>query len=206
MREAKRFDMGDPRTNRLVYALCAAAFAVILFNQLTRERSPAYEPRSSADAIQRFARDALEELQQTSISENQEYCGVIYEDEEGSLHTSEIYEGERAACAFDWGLPLGNHVVASFHTHGGYDRDYDSEVPSVEDLANDADARIDGFVSTPGGRLWHNDWQEQTTTLVCGEGCLAQDGRYSVAPKENVARSYTIDDLQARGAYATNPG
>ena len=197
--------MGDEHRTRLIYIVCAVAFAVIVFNQLTRERSPAYEPQSSAAEIQRYARDTLAGLQQPSITRNQEYCGVIYEDEAGKLHTSEIYEGKRAECEFDWGLPLGNHVVASFHTHGGYDFDYDSEVPSVEDLASDVGARIDGFIATPGGRIWYNDWQEETSTQLCGEGCLAQDRRQAAAPKEDLAPTYTIADLQARGAYGTQP-
>lgn len=190
--------MGDANSNRLIYLLCAVAFAVILFNQLTRERSPAYERKSSADELTRYARATLDDLQARSIAQNQEFCGVIYENELGDLNTSKIYPGERATCAFDWGLPLGNNVVASFHTHGGYDLGYDSEMPSVEDLANDIDARIDGFISTPGGRLWHVRWQDESVTQVCGAGCLRQDPRYAGTQKEQLRGTYTFDDLQAR--------
>ncbi|MCA0977773.1 DUF4329 domain-containing protein [Qipengyuania flava] len=202
---ASAVPMGDEYRTRLIYILCAVAFTAVVFSLLARDRSPAFQPQSSLAKIQRYARDTLAGLQEQSIERNQEYCGVIYEDEAGALHTSEIYEGKRAECEFDWGLPLGNHVVASFHTHGGYDFDYDSEVPSVDDLASDVDARIGGFVSTPGGRLWYNDWQEGTSTQLCGEGCLAQDRRYVAAPKEDLALTFTIADLQARGAYGTQP-
>ena len=190
--------MGDERSHTWIYALCAVAFAVIVFNQLTRERSPAYEPQSSDEAIRKFARATLEDLQERSIANNQEFCGVIYEDEQGALHRSRVYDGARAECAFDWGLPLGNNVVASFHTHGGYDFGYDSEVPSEEDLASDIDARIDGFVSTPGGRLWKIDWQDEVATQLCDTPCLQRDSRHVELPNDRIERSYTLADLQSR--------
>ena len=202
-------DMGDANTNKLIYLLCAVAFAVIIFNQVTRERAPARERIVSTDTLTRYARATLEDVQSRSIARNQEYCGVIFEDEEGNLQTSTIYEGGRAECAFDWGVPLGNHVVASFHTHGGYDKNFDSEVPSVEDLANDIDARIDGFVSTPGGRIWHVEWQEGSATQLCGEGCIKQDPAYLRAAadetEERLPLNLSLEDLQDRGAYGTKP-
>ena len=196
--------MGDARSIKLLYALCALAFAFIVYGQLTRERSPAYQPSSSLDEISRYTRATLEELQPQSIDKNQEFCGVVYEDEQGILQTSRIYEGSRATCAFDWGLPLGNNVVASFHTHGGYDVGFDSEMPSIDDLANDIDARIFGFISTPGGRLWRVDWIDETATQVCGEGCLPQDPRYAGTQKENLAQTYSFDDLKAREGFTSH--
>lgn len=195
--------MGEPSTTRILYTVCALAFTIILFNQLTRERPPAYERVSSTDELSRYARSTLASLQERSIANNQEYCGVIFEDERGNLQTSKIYEGERATCDLDWGVPLGNHVVASFHTHGGYDADFDSEMPSVEDLANDIDARIEGFIATPGGRIWHVGWKNEAVTQLCGEGCLKQDPRYDDAQEERIALTYTFDDLQAREGYVT---
>lgn len=197
--------MGDANTNKLIYVLCAIAFAAIIFNQLTRERSPARERVVSTDKLTSYARDVLEDIQSRSIAKNQEYCGVIFEDEDGNLKTSTIYEGDRAACVLDWGVPLGNHVVASFHSHAAHDEDFDSEVPSVEDLASDFDARIDGFVSTPGGRIWHVQWREEEAVQMCGEGCLEQDPNYLRAGSERVPRRFSLEDLQARGAYATKP-
>lgn len=196
--------MGDASTNRLLYAACAIAFAVVLFNQLTRERPPARERVVATDTLTRYARSTLEGLQKRFLANNQEYCGVIFEDESGNLQTSKIFEGGRAECALDWGVPLGNHVVASFHTHGGFDSDYDSERPSLDDLATDIDARIDGFIATPGGRIWHVDWQEESATQICGAGCLQQDPDYAGAPQEDLPDRYSFEDLQARGGYATN--
>ena len=189
---------------RWIYALCAVAFAVVLFNQLTRVRPPARERVVSTDTLISYARDTLDELQARSIERNQEFCGVIYEDELGNLKTSRVYEGDRAAYALDWGVPLGNHVVASFHTHAAHDLAYDSEVPSVEDMATDIDARIDGFVSTPGGRLWHVDWREEDARQVCGAGCLESDPDYVESVSERVPTRLTIADLQGRMTITTS--
>ena len=185
-----------------VYALCAVAFAAIFYAQLTRERAPARERVVSTSALTDYARATLAEIQPRSIANNQEYCGVIFEDEEGNLQTSTIYAGERAACALDWGVPLGYHVVASFHSHGGFDTQYASEIPSSLDLATDIDARIDGFVGTPGGRIWHNRWQEEATELACGEACLPVDPRYetfkrSSGQRLNIARRYSMTELNS---------
>ena len=71
-------------------------------------------------------------------------------------------------------------------------------------VATDIDARIDGFIATPGGRIWHVDWQEESATQICGAGCLEQDPDYAGAPQENLPDRYSFEDLQARGGSATN--
>ena len=181
-----------------LYALCAAAFVWIVFNQLTRDRAPPPERQTSVDELIAYARNELEQLQDQSIARNQELCGVIFEDAQGALHTSKVYAGGRAACALDWGVPLGNHVVASFHTHGAHDSAFDSEVPSIIDMATDIDARIDGFISTPGGRLWHVRWQDEAAVQVCGEGCLQQDPAYRKGSGLAVPMQLTLEDISAR--------
>ena len=193
---------GQMDRNKLLYILCGAAFLVVMFNLLTQGRAPARERVVSLSELTEYAKGTLAEIQGKSIRNNQEYCGVIFEDENGNLQTSQIYPGERAECFFDWGVPLGFHVVASFHSHGGVDEGYASEIPSSLDLATDIDARIDGFVGTPGGRVWHNSWQEGVTSQVCGEGCLEQDSRYG--PSESslpglgrVATRYSMDELNS---------
>lgn len=116
--------MSFTRNPKLIYAICAVLWAVIAWNLATRE-SEAYERVASSDALNSYAKATLRDVQSRSIANNQEYCGVIYEDDQGKLYTSKIYEGDHANCEFDWGVPLGNHVVASFHTHAGYDPEYD---------------------------------------------------------------------------------
>ena len=181
--------------NRALYAGCALAWVAITLSLASRERGPAYERVASANDLTRYAKTTLAELQARSIRENKEFCGVIFEDSAGTLSTSRIYEGGRAQCDLDWGVPLGNHVVASFHTHGGFDLDYDSERPSIDDMENDVDARIDGFISTPGGRIWKIDWKDEVATQVCGEACLEQDPRYLANGSERVEPRYAMDDL-----------
>lgn len=193
---------GEMDRNKLLYVLCGVAFLVVMFNLLTPGRAPARERVVSMTELTAYAKKTLSDIQGRSIRNNQEYCGVIFEDEEGSLQTSTIYPGGRAECTFDWGVPLGFHVVASFHSHGGADAEYASEIPSSLDLATDIDARIDGFVGTPGGRIWHNQWQAEATEQICGEGCLVQDSRYETlkrmtSNRGRIATRYTMDQLNA---------
>lgn len=193
---------GEMDRNKLLYVLCGAAFLVVMFNLLTQGRAPARERVASMTELTAYAKQTLSDIQGRSLANSQEYCGVIFEDEEGNLQTSTIYPGERAECAFDWGVPLGFHVVASFHSHGGFDTQYASEIPSSVDLATDIDARIDGFVGTPGGRIWHNQWEKEATEMLCGEGCLEVDPRYTqfkqrTGARSNIARRYSMDELNA---------
>ena len=187
-----------------MYVLCAAAFAAVLISRLTSGPPPARERIVSTQDLIAFARSTLDDLQKRSIARNQEYCGVIYEDQEGTLFTSATFQGDRATCALDWGVPLGNHVVASFHTHAAYDPAYDSEVPSIDDMVTDLDARIDGFISTPGGRLWHIDWRQAEARQVCGIDCLTSDADYRPDDVTVPAR-LTLDDVNARNAAFANP-
>ena len=188
--------MSFTRNPKLIYAICAVLWAVVAWNLATRESEP-YERVASSDALNSYAKATLRDVQSRSIANNQEYCGVIYEDDQGKLFTSKIYEGDHATCEFDWGVPLGNHVVASFHTHAGYDPEYDSELPSQLDMANDIDARIEGYIATPAGRIWHIDWKTETASQLCGIKCIGNDPNYRELKDLPVRRSYTVKELDA---------
>lgn len=183
------------RNLKFVYVICAIAWVVVTWNIITRDRSPAYERIASSDTLNRYAKATLRDVQTRSIANNKEYCGVIFEDPQGNLSTSKIYEGDHEACEFDWGVPLGNHVVASFHTHAGYDPQYDSELPSMIDMGNDIDARIDGFIATPAGRIWHIDWKSETASQLCGVNCIGSDPDYTPDHQLPVKKRYSVDEL-----------
>lgn len=51
----------------------------------------------------------------------------------------------------------------------------DIEVPSLEDMIGDIEEGIDGYIETPGGRLWFNDARARRVTLLCGSECVASD-------------------------------
>lgn len=95
-------------------------------------------------------------LQPISIKANREYCGYIGYDRAGKLVATPAKRGRRGTC-----LPNDPDslevVIASYHTHGAHSTRYVNEVPSGEDMEGDEAEGIDGWVATPGGRLWYID-------------------------------------------------
>ena len=91
-------------------------------------------------------------LQRRSFAENREFCGYIGLDRLGRLTMTAAMPGSEAACPLP-DVPLGMRLVASYHTHGTYSPYYASEWPTTQDMATDASDDIDGYISTPGGRL-----------------------------------------------------
>ena len=88
--------------------------------------------------------------------------------------------------------------VASFHTHGRHSDQYDGEVPSTIDIQSDIASGLDGYIATPGGRLWFIDHEQGVARLACGPGCLTQDPSYVPCPGDTIASSYTIEELTRR--------
>ena len=146
---------------------------------------------------QEFARSILHGLQEASIRSNREYCGLIGRDALGRLIATEAVRGTRARCRYP-DPPPGTVVVASFHTHGAFLRNYDNEVPSVLDVMSEAASRTRGYISTPGGRFWMVDGRTGVSRLLCDARCLPWDPRYQPGLGGAVASKYSIDDLRRR--------
>lgn len=183
--------------NRIVYALIVVLWLAVTLHMVIVP-APPYQPKSSSAEIAKFAKETLARVQDVSIAQNQEFCGVITETDEGQLEASQIYDGGRADCGFERLSRPGSHTIASFHTHGGTDPDYDSEFPSLEDVAGDMDERIAGYIATPGGRIWQIDWRTGESRQLCGEACLEQDPGFDKAEREPVGTSYTFPQLKGR--------
>ena len=64
----------------------------------------------------------------------------------------------------------------------------------------DEDEGIDGYVATPGGRLWYIDTEDMIATQICGLNCLPRDGRFVKGADGRVERSYTYEELIQREA------
>lgn len=142
-----------------------------------------------------FARALLAELQVRSIVEDREYCGFIGRDPEGRLRATKPRRGKYNAC--DLGSPPPFlRVSASYHTHAAFDAGSINEIPSLQDLASDIEARTDGYVSTPGGRLWFSDHRAREVRQICGPGCLPQDPVFRPGKEDKARRRYTLDDLE----------
>lgn len=112
--------------------------------------------------------------QPISIAQNVEFCGYVGFDETGRLVVSDGARGDESSC-----LPEDpdeiDLITASWHTHGAFSTDYFNEVPSISDVEGDEAEGIDGYVATPGGRLWYVDTEEMMIRQLCGLGCLPSD-------------------------------
>ena len=148
---------------------------------------------SDADAELEFARHLLSNLQAQSFVENVEYCGYIGVNDEGNLVATEATRSGPDFCEMD--VPQSFEILASYHTHAGYDPNAWSEIPSGADMESDEDLGIDGYVSTPGGRFWYIDTEDMVALQICGIGCLPIDANFKPAPEDNIQQSYTYDEL-----------
>ena len=140
-----------------------------------------------------FVRRVLGLLQVKSALENREYCGYIGVGPEGDLVATEAVSGNAVWCDAPW--PEGLEVIASYHTHGAFDPNAWSEIPSGRDMETDQEEGIDGYLGTPGGRLWYIDSSEMAARQLCGIGCLPQAPGFYPIPEDNILERYTYDEL-----------
>ena len=154
------------------------------------------------DELDLFAVAHLDKLQALSIRDNVEYCGLFGYDASGKIAATKAMRGLRDSC--DPGIePPGFDVVASYHTHGAYSRDADTEVPSADDLLGDFDEGIDGYVATPSGRVWLNLVEEELSILLCGPGCVRADPKFRPCPAFPPGVEHTVETLLDREARDT---
>lgn len=184
---------------KALLALCAVVWVGLVARAWMNAKGPEdFIVTVTQPEVEAFAREQLGALQERSFANDIELCAIIFENNEGKLGTSPIREGEKASCDIAYFDEPGMAPVASLHTHGAHDRNYDSEVPSLIDIESDIASGTDGYVSTPGGRLWRIDWRSRRAVLVCGEGCLAQDPKYEPCAAEALAVEYSLSDLDRR--------
>ena len=175
-----------------------AAIGLVALVSCTEE-APVYsssEPTfAETDDINAFATSVLNDLQPVSIAESREYCGYIFETESGGLAATPAARGGEDYCDL---APPEDNTLASYHTHGGYSDEYDNEVPSVDDLLGDFEAGIDGYVGTPGGRVWLVDYETRSTRQLCGIKCIIADPDDDPDAAGAIRQSYTLDELRER--------
>jgi hypothetical protein len=156
--------------------------------------APVIAPAQANDEI-RFVSALLNQLQGRSFEGNREYCGFIGLDDDDRWVASRVIQGSTDECTPEW--PDDFDPIASFHTHGGFDRGAYSEVPSVMDIEADEEDGVDGWVSTPGGRLWFIDTTDMVVSQICGIGCLMQDPKFVQGAQGRVEQSYTYEEMLA---------
>lgn len=146
----------------------------------------------------RFMKGIFAQLQGPSFQSNREYCGYLGINDAGNFAISEVIRGGRDECEPEW--PDDLNVIASFHTHAGFDIDAYSEVPSVTDIEADESEGVDGWLATPGGRLWYIDTQDMVVSQICGMGCLSQDPKFRPGVTGPIQQSYTYREMLANEA------
>ncbi len=161
--------------------------------------APVPEPRSQphSKAETSFVINMFDKLQRLSIAENREYCGYIGLNPAGRFVATPAKRGKPASCIMP-AVPANIRVLATYHTHAAYDKRYDNEVPSHGDLEGDISLGRDGYVSTPGGRVWLNIGLSQRTVLLCGRNCVYSDPGFVIDPELPVVPQFSLAALQAR--------
>ncbi|MEP2784899.1 MAG: DUF4329 domain-containing protein [Pseudoruegeria sp.] len=129
----------------------------------------------SADEI-RFAKSWMNSLQQQSFDNNSEYCGYLGRSANGKFAVTRPRKGKSDNCSVRWSNKMD--TTASYHTHGSFDPHHYNEIPSTDDILGDHLDGVNGYVATPGGRLWFIDGKRKTARQICGIGCLLQDPKF----------------------------
>ncbi len=147
-----------------------------------------------------FITQVFNTLQPRSIIEKREYCGYLDLNAQGEYTITPPISGDFASCTLDE-PPDDLQLLASYHTHGSYDVQYDSEIPSYDDLNGDIYEQLNGYIATPGGRIWFNDANAERTIMLCDINCIIADPRFRPDPYGPNKQSYSIDELWDRQGY-----
>lgn len=178
-----------------VFAILVSCDESPVFQDVAEPNAADPQPNSSAEIA--FITAQLNALQPRSIAENREYCGYLGVTLAGEFAISPAKQGDVSGCTPD-DPPLGLQLLASYHTHAAYAFAYDSEVPSIADLEGDMDEGVNGYISTPGGRIWLNDANAERTIMLCGLNCVMADSNFQPDPAYPVRQSYSLAELRAR--------
>ncbi len=184
----------------IVYKIILSLSATIVlvscgYGPLPEVTEPRPQPRSAAEIS--YIKAALNALQPRSIAENREYCGYFGLDPAGNFMISTPNRGDESGCLPEQ-PPQSMTPIASYHTHAAYEADYDSEVPSTNDLIGDISEGVDGYIVTPGGRLWFNNARARTAIMLCDLGCLIADPAFLPDLGSPVQNQYTLAELEQR--------
>ena len=72
-----------------------------------------------------------------------------------------------------------------------------------DDLENDFAERIYGYIATPGGRVWFNDWEFEESTMLYGQGSVAIAPNFRECFAFLPDDYYTLSKLQRRASSDT---
>lgn len=151
-------------------------------------------PQTPAEVA--FVSRLFNDIQGLSIAQDREYCGLLGVDETGAYVATEPRRGRTATCLPPDPAFADFTVLASYHTHGSFNTEYLNEIPSFDDMRTDIEDGTDGYIATPGGRLWYVDARARIARQICGLNCLIPDPDHREDPDFPVRPTYTLDDLR----------
>lgn len=155
--------------------------------------APVFRPPPKAEIT--LVIDRLTPLQHLSFAARYEYCGYLGLLPDGQPGFTEMLRGGHNGCTPK--MPAeGLTLRASLHTHGAYDPSVPAEFPTVRDMESDRAEGVNGYISTPGGRLWYIDSRAMIAVQLCGPGCLPQDPNFHPGDDGLIAQRYFVDDLR----------
>ena len=149
-------------------------------------------PSEKANYVKRILRVP----QQRSFAQDREYCAYLWRSRNGRLKVIPFRAGGRNGCSPYWPTN-GIRPIASIHTHGAYDPGVPAEFPTTQDMDTDAAEGVNGYIATPGGRLWYLDARARVAVQLFGIGCLARDPHFRAGDDGTIRRRYTYDQLRA---------
>lgn len=149
------------------------------------------------DLSVKFLADFFAPIQEKSIADKREYCGYFGYNDAGEFFATKPVKGLEDSCQGDIPDEMVE-VIASYHTHGAFHYEADAETPSSADLEADIAEETDGYVATPGGRIWKNDFETERAILLCDRNCTVSDPNYDNQAFPPVNGSYDLDGLYDR--------
>lgn len=118
------------------------------------------DPFASADEA---GRDAITNINDTSIAENKEYGGYVYKNADGTYSYTAPNPGTLDSTQLG-PKPDSGTVVGDYHTHGAYDPKYDNENFSPQDKVGYSGDYRYGYLGTPNKTFQRYDSKDGTIT------------------------------------------
>ncbi|MEO0400764.1 MAG: DUF4329 domain-containing protein [Pseudomonadota bacterium] len=182
---------------RLVFASLTFVFllACVPDDLQTVQMAPRPVPQTQTEVA--FVSRLFNDIQPASIAQDREFCGLIGVDARGALIATEPRRGRVSSCLPPAPSSVGFTVVASYHTHGASSPEYLTEIPSFDDMRTDIEDNTDGYIATPGGRMWYVDARRRVARQICGLNCLIPDPNHRDDPDFPVRQTYSLNQLRA---------
>ena len=160
----------------------------------TMQMAPRITPQNQTEIA--FVRRLFNDIQSDSILQDREYCGLLGIDADGAYVATAPRRGRTATCLPPAPSSVSFQVLASYHTHGAASLEYFTEIPSFDDMRTDIEDGTDGYIATPGGRMWYVNARGRIARQICGLTCLASDPNHVEDPYYPVRATYTLDELR----------